>query len=213
MKADRERNLEPEWVRWARKLHAIAQTGLHFSEIEYDRDRYRQIDRLAAEIMERYSDANLEQVTEFFAKDHGYATPKVDVRGAAFRDDKILMVRERLDGLWTLPGGWADVNDAPSAAAEREVWEEAGFRVQARKLAMVLDKSRHFSDPEPSHTYKLFFVCEILSGEATTSFETTEVDFFAEDMLPPLSRGRATESQILRLFDHHRQMDIPTDFD
>lgn len=204
---------DPDWVRWARRLHAIAQTGLTFSEIEYDRERYRQIDQVAAEIFERHSDAELPVIEDFLQRDEGYATPKVDVRGAVFRDGRILMVRERLDGYWSLPGGWADVNDAPSEAVEREIREESGYLARASKLAMVLDKSRHHAEPTPHHTYKLFFICDLQGGEATTSFETTDVQFFPPDALPELSLGRATQAQILRLFDHHREPNLPTDFD
>ncbi len=163
--------------------------------------------------MERYSEADLSQVQTFFGRDDGYATPKVDVRGAAFRDDRILLVRERLDGLWTLPGGWADVNDTPSGAIEREVLEESGFNARAIKVAMVHDKSMHNPEPSPRHTYKLFFLCELTGGEARTSYETTGVGFFNLDSLPELSRGRATESQIRRLFDHSKDLALPTDFD
>ncbi|MEZ4570936.1 MAG: NUDIX hydrolase N-terminal domain-containing protein [Thermomicrobiales bacterium] len=131
---------EPEWVVWARRLRAIAQTGLAYGESEYDLERYRQIARIADEIFAGHTGADLSQIEDFFAQDSGYATPQVDVRGAVFRDGQVLLVRERLDGLWTLPGGFADVNDSPSKAVEREIFEESGFRARASKLAMVYDK-------------------------------------------------------------------------
>ncbi len=204
---------EPEWVVWARRLRAIAQTGLAFGESEYDLDRYRQIERIADDIVATHTGIEHEEIRDFFVHDGGYATPQVDVRGAVFRDDRILLVRERLDGLWTLPGGYADVNDSPSEAIEREVLEESGYTVRATKLAMVYDKRLHDHPPSPRHTYKLFFVCELLSGEATTSFETTAVEYFDLEILPELSTHRVTAGQIRRVFEHYRQPQLATDFD
>jgi ADP-ribose pyrophosphatase YjhB (NUDIX family) len=186
---------------------------LTFGESEYDLDRYRQIERIADEIFSRHAGVDHPEIQAFFARDEGYATPQVDVRGAVFRDDRVLLVRERLDGLWTLPGGFADVNDSPSEAIEREVFEESGFTVRAAKLAMVYDKRLHAHPPSPRHTYKLFFLCELLGGAAATSFETTAVEFFALDALPELSTHRVTAGQILRLREHLRSPDLPTDFD
>ena len=204
---------ESNWVVWARKLQAIAQTGLTYRETEYDAERYEQINALAAEIMATYSEMDAPEILDFFAHDDGYATPKVDGRAAVFRDEKVLLVRERRDGLWTLPGGFADVNDGPSEAAERETREESGFIVKATKLAMLLDKRYHAHPPSPRHTYKLFFLCERTGGEARASFETTEVAFFPLDALPDLSIHRITANQIHRLHAHHLDPGLPTDFD
>jgi len=204
---------EPNWVVWARRLRAIAQTGLTYGESEYDLERYRQIRQVADEILSEYAAVDHPEIQDFFASDSGYATPQVDVRGAVFRDDQILLVRERLDGLWTLPGGYADVNDAPSEAVEREIQEESGLTTRAIKLAMVYDKRRHDHPPAPRHTYKLFFVCELIGGELATSFETTDVGFFCPDALPGLSTHRVTAAQIQRLYDHLRDLSLPTDFD
>jgi ADP-ribose pyrophosphatase YjhB (NUDIX family) len=146
-----------------------------------------------------------------FGREKGYATPKVDVRGAAFRDGRILLVKEAIDGLWTLPGGWADVGDSPSEAIRREMVEESGFEVEVVKLCAVYDRSKHPHRPAfPFHLYKMFFLCEITGGEAKTSHETLEVGFFAEDALPPLSEGRVLPFQIKTMFDHYRDRSLPT---
>ena len=205
--------LESQWVIWARKLQAIAQTGLTFSNNEFDKERYEAVSEIAAEIMDAHIDDEIQTVREFFAQDSGYATPKVDVRGAVFQDNKLLLVRERRDGLWTLPGGWADVNDSPSEAIEREILEESGFVARANRLVMVLDKSKHDHPPSPRHTYKIFFQCELLSGEATLSHETDGVEFFGAEELPPLSIHRTTGAQIARLFEHFQNPDLAPDFD
>lgn len=205
---------EPRVWTLARKLQATAQSGLAFNHNEYDRDRYELISKIAAELMATHCDTPVETFQEIFSKQNGYATPKVDVRAAAFRDSKILLVREAADGLWTMPGGWADVNDSPSEAVEREVWEESGFRAKATKLAAVYDRAKHpHTPPLPFHVYKMFFVCEILSGKPTPSRETLEVGFFAPDGLPPLSVTRNLPFHIARLFEHAKDPSLPTDFD
>ena len=205
---------EPRLWTLARKLQALAQTGLEFNENEYDRDRYEAVARIAAELMAMHCDAPMERFQELFAQQSGYATPKVDVRSAVFREGKILMVREAADGLWTVPGGWADVNDSPREAAEREVWEESGFRVKAVKLAAVYDRAQHpHVPPLPFHVYKMFFICEVLSGEARPSRETPEVGFFSLDALPPLSISRVLEFQIRRLFEHAKDPGLAVEFD
>lgn len=198
----------------ARKLQATAQTGLSFNNNEYDRDRYDLIAKIAAELMAAHCDTPIETFQQMFSQQEGYATPKVDVRAAAFRDGKILLVREAADGLWTMPGGWADVNDSPREAAEREMWEESGFRGKATKLAAVYDRARHPHEPPlPFHVYKMFFLCEIIGGEATPSRETPEVGFFAPDSLPALSVSRNLPFQIARLFEYAANPSLPTDFD
>src|SRR5208282_547793 len=148
-----------------------------------------------------------------FSLDSGYATPKVDVRAAVFRDSKLLLVKEREDGCWTLPGGWADVGDSPSSATVREVKEESGYDVKVRKLLALLDRNLHGHPPIPHHAYKLFFLCEILGGEAMTGDETEDVAFFGEGEIPPLSLTRVTPAQVFQLFEHLRHPEWPTQFD
>lgn len=206
---------QPNWLAWARGIQAIAQTGLHYAEGVYDRERYAQLGEIAAGMLAALAGMDPPAMADVLREERGYATPKVDVRGACFRQGNILMVRERLDGLWTLPGGWADVADTPSQAVEREIREESGFEARAVKLAAVYhrDHPRHGHTPYLFSTYKLFFLCEIEGGGPQTSVETDAVEFFAGDRLPPLAVGKVTESQIRRLFAHQRNPDWPTEFD
>ena len=205
---------EPAWLTWAKALQAISQTGLTYGSGPFDIERYEAIRRIAAEMMAAGSNREVETVLALFEQQSGYATPKVDVRGAAIRDGKILLVKEASDGLWTLPGGWADVNEAPSQCVVREVWEESGFEVRATKLAAVYDRGCHPHEPPyPFHVYKMFFLCQITGGAPKTSIETLDVDFFAPDALPALSNGRVLPFQIQRMFDHHETPALPTDFD
>lgn len=206
--------MEPNWLKWAKQVAALAQNGLTFSDNPYDIERYEQLREIAAEMMAEGFDLDRKSVIDLLSREEGYATPKVDVRGAAFRDGKILLVREALDGGWTLPGGWADPCQSPSEAVVREIFEESGFQARVRKLAAVYDRSKHpHLPPIPFHIYKLFFLCEITGGRATESHETTGVGFFAEDAIPELSISRTLPFQIARMFDHLRDPALPTDFD
>jgi len=205
--------MEPKWLDWARRIQAIAQNGLAYSEGIYDRERYEELREIAFEMFAACSEADLAQVRALFQGESGYATPKVDVRGAVFADNRVLLVKERRDGKWTLPGGWADVWDTPSRAVEREVYEESGYRARAVKLLAVWDRSLHGHPPTPLRIYKLAFRCELLGGEPAKSSETEGTGFFAEDNLPELSLPRTTPSQLARLFEHLRHPEWPTDFD
>jgi ADP-ribose pyrophosphatase YjhB (NUDIX family) len=198
---------------WARQVQAIAQNGLTFTHDPFDRERYTQLSALVTELLAAHLQLPQAAAQALWDGERGYATPKVDVRGGIFRGEEVLLVRERSDGCWTLPGGWVDVNDAPAAAVEREIREESGYRARAVKLAALVDKNRHPHPPGIYHIYKLFFVCELLGGSPAVSAETDAVDFFPLAALPELSRGRVLESQIVRLFEHWRQPALATDFD
>lgn len=204
---------EPLWLTISRELSAMAQTGLHFTQDPFDRQRYTRLRELAARLLSQGSDDEYSRVLKGLEVDEGYATPKVDVRGAAFRDGKVLLVREATDGKWTLPGGWADVNQTPSTCVVREIFEESGFLARALKLAAVYDFQTRNRRHSRESIYKLFFLCEITGGEATVSEETSEVEFFEPNALPVLSEGRSTAEQILRMFAHHASPDLPTEFD
>jgi ADP-ribose pyrophosphatase YjhB (NUDIX family) len=205
--------MEPAWLAWARRLNALAQTGLTFAENPFDIERYTAIRTIAAEMIAQWLGADAGRVLDLLASDAGYATPKVDVRGVVFRDGKTLLVHERSDGLWTLPGGWADVGDSPADAVVREIREEAGFETRATKLLALLDRNRHGHPPHVNHIYKIFIRCEIIGGSPTTSHEIQDVGFFAEDEIPDLSLTRIMPSQIARMFENYRYSDLPTDFD
>jgi ADP-ribose pyrophosphatase YjhB (NUDIX family) len=205
---------EPQWLTVARELRAIAQTGLTFTADRFDRQRYERLRELAASMLAQGSGEHYEVIIEVLREGWGYATPKVDVRGAAFVDGRVLLVREISDGNWTLPGGWADVNQSAAECVVREIAEESGFIAKARKLAAVRDYQRSGHPPRNVDSiYKMFFLCEITGGAARPSDETSEVAFFPRDALPPLSLGRTTAAQIDRMFRHAEHPELPTDFD
>lgn len=197
----------------SRRLLALSQTGLHFSQEEYDRERYREMAQIAGELLALESGLSSEKLREAWSAEEGYATPKIDVRGAVFRDQQVLLVKERVDGKWTLPGGWADVNDTPSRAVEKEIEQESGFTARALKLAAVCDRNLHNHPKFLYHVWKMFFICEITGGDFRTSYETTDVKFFPVGQLPELSTGRTTAAQIELAWRHHLDRSLPTQFD
>jgi ADP-ribose pyrophosphatase YjhB (NUDIX family) len=205
---------DPQWLTWTKRLQAIAQTGLTFTRDHYDQERYEELREIAAEMMTAGSGMpDSEKILDLFTTESGYATPKIEVRGAVVVENQILLVREREDGRWTIPGGWADVGDSPSDMVAREVKEETGYEVKPLKLAALFDRNKHPHTPQATHAYKLFFLCKLIGGEAHPSFETPEIAFFPRNALPKLSAPRITLYQIEHMFDHAEHPEWPTTFD
>lgn len=194
--------LEPKWLDWAKQLQSIAQAGLTYSKDVYDLERFELIRNISVDILNHYTDMDKPVIKDLFAGGTGYATPKVDIRAVIFKDDKILMVRENTDGHWALPGGWADIGYTPSEVAVKEVKEESGFTVKPIRVIAVADKKCHPHPPSAFHVYKIFIQCEIIGGQPVKGIETSEVKFFAENELPPLSTARNTQSQIEMAFKY-----------
>jgi ADP-ribose pyrophosphatase YjhB (NUDIX family) len=205
--------MESKWLRWARELQALAQSGLAYSKNPFEIERYEKVREIAIEMMAEHSDLDVGRIRDIFASESGYATPKVDVRGVVFKEGAILLVKELRDGRWTLPGGWADVNDSPAEATVREIYEESGYRTRAVKLLACYDRSKHSHPPYGFHIYKLFFQCELIGGGPADSVETSDAAFFSEDEIPELSLPRVTPAQIARFFEHYRHPEWSTDFD
>jgi ADP-ribose pyrophosphatase YjhB (NUDIX family) len=204
----------PQWLSWAREIQSLAQTGNNFAKNEFDAQRYHRLTEIAAEIISNHSNLEVTELVEDFQGQRGYATPKVDVRGAVFNPQgELLMVNERIDGTWAMPGGWADVGDIPSKGAEREVWEEAGFKVNATKVIGVYDANR-FPRLDLFHAFKVIFLCDLIEGKARTSIETVDVRFFKRDEIPEdLLGSRTTVRQIDDAFKAYADSTLPTVFD
>ncbi|OOC62473.1 NUDIX hydrolase [Paenibacillus ihbetae] len=198
-----------KWLEWAKEIQAISQAGLAYTKDVYDKERFEQLRALSISIMQEYSEAGEDKIRTLFASETGYQTPKVDVRAVIFQDGKLLLVREKADGAWALPGGWADIGLSPSEVAVKEVQEEAGYDVRAVRLLAVLDKKFHRHPPSPFHVYKMFIQCEITGGAAGIGTETSAVGFFERDALPPLSEERNTAEQLDRLFRYNNHPDLP----
>lgn len=203
-----------QWTDWVERIRAIAQNGLTYGENHFDLERYQQLQDIAHDMTAQLTDAPREKVDNYFLPDSGYTTPKVDIRAGVFKDGKILLVKERSDGCWALPGGWADVCEPPSLGAERETLEESGYIVKARKLVAVRDTQRHPYYPRnPHHIFKMLFLCELEGGAPQENIEISEIDFFPLDQLPPLSMGRTIASDIHTLKAHMDDMGLATEYD
>jgi ADP-ribose pyrophosphatase YjhB (NUDIX family) len=203
----------PAWLHFAERVQAIAQTGLAYARDPYDRERYEQLRGIAVEMAASGLGVPAAEVEVAFASGHGYPTPKVDVRAVVFRGEELLLVRERRSGRWTFPGGWADVGDTPSVAAERETREESGYRVRATKLVALLDKARHEHPPSVDYTYKVLIGCRLEGGRPATSHEVDAVAFFPRGAAPELDLDRTTPGQLTLAWAHHDDPTRPTDFD
>ena len=190
-----------QFLDWTRELFSLSQAGLAYCKNEFDLGRYRRLQEIAAEMLASQSEWTKEAVLESFSMQAGYITPKIDVRGAVIHDGKILLVQERIDNRWAMPGGWADLGEVPSEMVAREVREESGFEVRVDKLIAVYDANR-IEPMEFYHAYKLIFLCTITGGEARSSIETLGVDFFDPEELPPLSEFRTNRAMITEIFAH-----------
>lgn len=193
-----------EWIAWAKQIRAICQIGKTYAENAYDLQRYDQITEIVHAMLAKLADAPMAKVENFFVPDAGYATPKVDLRAGVFRDQKILLVRERSDDCWALPGGWADVAESPTQGIEKEVFEESGYVAKVIRLVAIKDRSLHnYRHQYPDHLYKLFFLCQLVGGSPLPNIEISEIDFFPLTALPPLSESRVLKQDIELLWAYH----------
>lgn len=207
------KNNSSQWLVWAREIQALSQTGLAFTQDPFDRQRYQRLTEIAVEIIARHADLEPSELLPNILTQKGYATPKIDVRGAIIQDDRILLVQDFGDGRWCLPGGWADVGESPSAMVAREVREECGLEVIPGKIVGVYDNNRQGMLVELFHAYKLVFLCDIVGGTLTPSYETPAVEYFPFDRLPSLSLTRTHERHIADIRAHHQNIALPTLFD
>ncbi len=201
-----------KWIEWAREIYSLSQAGLVYSKNEFDLERYKRLQEITAEMIENQSGLSKESVLQSFSMQAGYVTPKIDVRGAIIRENKILLIQEKADGKWAMPGGWADLGDAPASVAEREVWEESGYRVKAEKVVAVIDANR-IKPMEFYHAFKIIFLCRLIGGEPQISHETLAVDFFELNNIPSLSIYRTNENMLKEVFEHLKDPARPTYFD
>jgi len=186
----------------AKQVQALAENGLHYSENDFDLDRYSNLEEIAMRMLALLSGISEKSVQEGTPEHHGYRTAKVDVRCVIFNESKeILLVKERVDARWSLPGGWCDVGFTPTEVAEKEAFEEAGIRVKAGRLIAVFDKKKHNHPEDLFYAYKIFLECLPESLDIKRGMETLDVGFFPKAQLPELSTPRNTEYQILKMFD------------
>ncbi len=177
-------------IRWSESLSAIARTGLGFTENLYERERFEEVLKVAADIRvvaNGEADAAgvveewLDLVGEGIA---GYVTPKVAVGAVVGNENNELLLVKRADsGVWLYPTGWADVGYSASEVVVKEVREETGMDVEPVRIIAVLDGLRLGFTRVP--LYSLIFHCRVLGGELRRHpLECADVGWFSEERLP-----------------------------
>ncbi|MBF0575595.1 NUDIX hydrolase [Dysgonomonas sp. GY617] len=200
--------IEKELLEIAQRIRALSQTGLVYSDNEYNTERYEELVHLSNSMTALITNNKVSTIEGCFRVEDDYVTPKVDIRAVVFNDkDEILLVQERADGAWAIPGGWADVGYSPKEIAVKEVKEETGLNVKPIRLLAVLDKKCHNHPPAPHYAYKIFILCELIDGEFTSAFDILDKGFFKQDELPPLSEERILKSQINLMFEYKNNPD------
>ena len=186
-----------ELITLAQRIRALSQTGLAYAGNGYEIDRCQELIAISNRMVSIVSDISDTEINACYTPIKEYVTPKVDVRAVVFNDkDEVLLVREKLDGRWSMPGGWADVGFTPTEMAVKETKEETGLDVRAERLLAVMDKRCHAHPSGPFYIYKIFILCEILGGEFSETFDILDKGFFPLDQLPPLSLDRILPEQI-----------------
>lgn len=205
--------MESKWLTWAKELQSIAQAGEHYSKDKFDIERFSRIREISVEILNEYTDIDNEKIRDLFCNEEGYQTPKVDVRGVLFKDNKILLVKEQIDNKWALPGGWAEYNLSLKENVEKEIFEEAGIKAKAKSIIAIHQNSKHSERQSAYGVYKVFILCEYISGEFIENIETLKSDYFTLENLPELSLGRNNEIQIEMCFNWILKEEKETKFD
>jgi ADP-ribose pyrophosphatase YjhB (NUDIX family) len=206
--------MQPKWLTWARQLQSLAQAGIEYTSNLYDRERYERIRALSVEILNEYTEIDNTVLYNLFANETGYQTPKVDVRAAIFNNvNEILMVREKLDNKWSLPGGWADIGLTLSENIIKETLEEAGAEIIPKRVIAIFDRNKHINDDFPYSAYKIFVECDFIRGKFADNLETLEHGFFNLETLPELSEGRNTANQIAICFKARDEKTFEAIFD
>lgn len=188
-----------------KRIQALAEIGLQYSDIPYDMERYQEIQEISFELLEQLTDVPIEKIIPVIEEKNGYKTPKVDVRAVVFNEqNQILLIQEKVDSKWAIPGGWSDISYSPAEVAQKECFEEAGIKVKAVKLLAVLDKQKQNMPPAFEYVYKIFLLCEKLDNNISVGSETSDVGWFDENSLPDLSTPRNTIEQIKIMFEYHQ---------
>ena len=205
--------MNDKWIDFAMRIQSIAQAGLQYGKDPYDKERYEELRKIAVEMIATKTDIPINKVYDLFANETGYQTPKVDTRGAIFIDGKILLVHEN-NNTWSLPGGWCDVDQSVASNTEKEVKEETGYNVIAKKIIAIQDWRKHNVTNYAYGVVKVFVLCQYESGEFEDNIETTEIQLFGKDELPDnLANEKCTREQILMCFDSYENINSPTLFD
>lgn len=206
--------MEDQWLVWAKRLSALADTGLHYCRDKFDRERYEEVAEIATSMMAALGDIPIGRVNLALGDSEGHVTPKIDVRAAIIDDGKILLVKEKMDGHWTMPGGYAEIGLSAAENTIKEVWEEAGVRVEANRLYAIRHKARHAYPADVLDFYKLFFLCKRLDdAPLDPGHEVFDAAYFSPTELPPLSEPRVIARDITDAFEFYADPQRPSIID
>lgn len=195
-------NKKSNWLDIAQELQFLAQSGLAYTKDKFDKERFERIREMSAEMISIISELPVVTVKNLFCNETGFQTPKIDCRGAVFRENKILLVQES-DGRWSIPGGWVDVNSSVKENTLRELQEEAGIETKMVKVIAIQDRDLHNLPRYAYRITKIFLECEYISGEFKSNIETIASGYFSLDNLPELAVEKVTVEQIGMCFKAH----------
>jgi len=207
-----ETYINEPWLKWAIELQGLAQSGLAYTQSNYEKERYERIREISAEMLSYKSEIPVETVKELFCNEKGYQTPKIDTRGVVFQDEKILLVQEN-DGRWSLPGGWCDVTESVKSNTEKEVREEAGLDVVAKGIIAVQERNKHNKPIYAYGIFKIFVVCDLVGGQFKENIETLSSGYFSLDNLPSLAEEKCSREQVEMCFAAIKEEKWITRFD
>jgi ADP-ribose pyrophosphatase YjhB (NUDIX family) len=207
------KQIPDHWLTIAKRINSIAQSGLSFTKDKFDRERYTELLDLSIKILNNITEIDSKKLEFIFNREIGYQTPKLGVRAIVTRDSKLLLVKEKMDNKWCVPGGYADTGLTPSEIIIKEVKEESGYDVKPTRILGLIDYNKHQPRPFPFDLYNLFMDCEIIGGQATAGFETSDVGFFDIENLPELSIRRVTKDQIIKMYELHLDKSVAPIFD
>jgi ADP-ribose pyrophosphatase YjhB (NUDIX family) len=210
---ENKKSVPKHWLEIAKRINSLAQTGLTFTKDKFDRERYSELQELSITILNNITQIDTKKLDFVFNRDIGYQTPKVGIRAVVFKDNKILLVKEKMDDKWCLPGGYADTGMLPCEIAVNEVKEESGFDVKPTRILGLIDYNKYQEKPFPFDLYQIFMECEIIGGQAQTGIETSDVGFFEITELPELSVRRVTKEQILKMHELYKDKELKPIFD
>ena len=198
-------NKEIELFEKIKRIRALAQVGLIYSTNEYDTDRYNELLDISNYMTSLLTNVDPSIIAKSFTIENEYITPKVDVRGVVFSEQgEILLVKEKADNKWSLPGGWAEIGYTPTEGVVKEVQEETGLNVQPIRLIAVLDKRCHPYPPAMHYVYKIFILCKVKDGNLNTAFDILDVGYFKQNKLPPISEERVIKEHIDLMFEYEK---------
>lgn len=205
-----------EILNLARLLISTSEKGLIYSDTPFHVERYNLVKKIGIKLLDIISNLEEDKLKSVFVKENGYPTPKLDIRAVVPNGKSLLFVKEKDNGLWSLPGGWIEVGETIKDCIEKEVKEESGYIVIPRKILGIYDREKDKNTiPSLFHVLTIYIYCEIETYEDSekNNFETVDCGFFDRDNLPELSLDRVSRLNIERAFEHIDNQNLVSDFD